>query len=155
MEAIYLVCGAGGPQLKRNPLGATHDGHQFRRTGTPMRPPFYFLVLLLPGCSVTRPIAPVPAPEAVENYLRAHPNAALRVVDSTGRARWVYDASLNADTLRGLRAPTMPRQPVAISLGETREVAAPRFSAVRTLGLVGGILAVVAGLALMAPDPVY
>jgi hypothetical protein len=21
MEAIYLVCGAGGPQLKRNPLG--------------------------------------------------------------------------------------------------------------------------------------
>ena len=26
MEAIYLACGAGGPQLKRNPLGSrTHD----------------------------------------------------------------------------------------------------------------------------------
>ena len=24
MEAIFLVCGAGGPQLKRNPLGCTH-----------------------------------------------------------------------------------------------------------------------------------
>ena len=23
MEAIFLVCGAGGPQLKRNPLGCT------------------------------------------------------------------------------------------------------------------------------------
>ena len=24
MEAIFLVCGAGGPQLKRNPLGGSH-----------------------------------------------------------------------------------------------------------------------------------
>jgi hypothetical protein len=91
----------------------------------------------------------------VENYLRDHPNAVLRVIDSTGRTRWVYETSLNGDTLRGFRVPTMPRQPVAIRLGETREVAAPRFSAVHTLGLVGGILALVGGLALMAPEPVY
>ena len=26
MEAIFLVCGAGGPQLKRNPLGCTITG---------------------------------------------------------------------------------------------------------------------------------
>jgi hypothetical protein len=25
MEAIHLVCGTGGPQLKRNPLGGPHQ----------------------------------------------------------------------------------------------------------------------------------
>jgi hypothetical protein len=25
MEAIFLVCGAGGPQLKRNPLYSAHE----------------------------------------------------------------------------------------------------------------------------------
>ena len=28
MEAIFLVCGAGGPQLKRNPLGRWHMAHR-------------------------------------------------------------------------------------------------------------------------------
>ena len=27
MEAIFLVCGAGGPQLKRNPLGRKREDH--------------------------------------------------------------------------------------------------------------------------------
>jgi hypothetical protein len=113
------------------------------------------LFLVLPACTVTRPIATSPAPQSLENYLRAHPRAALRVVDSTGRARWVYEATLRADTLRGLRAPTMPRQLVTIPLGEVAEVGASRMSPVRTLGFIGGILALGAALALMAPGPTY
>jgi hypothetical protein len=29
MEAIFLVCGAGGPQLKRNPLYSAHEVTSF------------------------------------------------------------------------------------------------------------------------------
>jgi hypothetical protein len=113
------------------------------------------LCLFIPGCTVTRSIAPAAAPETIESYLRTHPHAALRVTDSTGRARWVYDASLGADTLRGFRASTMPRQSLTIPVREIRQVAAPRFSPVHTMGFIAAIGALVAGLAIMAPDPVY
>jgi hypothetical protein len=53
VEAIYLVCGAGGPQLKRNPLGGC------------MRAPCHFLrysacATLLVACSRGRLVAPTP-----------------------------------------------------------------------------------------------
>ena len=113
------------------------------------------VLLALPACTVTRPIAPAPAPESIQEYLRAHPRTALRVTDSTGQVRWVYDAFLSADTLRGLRSTTMPRRPVTIPLTELSAVSASRLSAVRTLGLFGGILAVGVVLALSGPGPIY
>ena len=30
MEGIFLLCGAGGPQLKRNPLGSTPNNGRLR-----------------------------------------------------------------------------------------------------------------------------
>jgi hypothetical protein len=72
-----------------------------------------------------------------------------------GRRQWIYDAELRSDTLRGFRNTTMPHGPIAVPLIQITEVAAPRFSSTRTLGLVGGLAAVVGVLALMAPEPVY
>ena len=113
------------------------------------------LIVLAAGCTATRPVAQIPTPETILDYLRAHPHSALRVTDSTGGARWIYDATLDGDTLRGLRASTMPRELVAIPTGRIRSVAAPKFSASRTLGLIGGILAVGAVFALTTPGPTY
>jgi len=79
----------------------------------------------------------------------------LRVADSTGRSQWIYEAELRGDTLRGLRTSTMPRDSIAVAVIQINEVAAPRFSTTRTLGIVGGLAAVVGIWALMAPQPVY
>jgi hypothetical protein len=113
------------------------------------------LVVLAAGCTATRPVAQTPTPETIDDYLRAHPHSAMRVTDSTGGARWVYDATFDGDTLRGLRTSTMPRHLVAIPADRIRSVAAPKFSASRTLGLIGAILAVGAVLVLTTPGPTY
>jgi len=107
------------------------------------------------GCSATRPLARAPTPASIQDYLRRHPHAALRITDSMGRRQWIYNAELRSDTLRGFRNTTMPRGAIAVPLIQITEVAAPRFSSTRTLGLVGGLAAVVGVLALMAPEPVY
>lgn len=112
------------------------------------------LTLLLSGCSATRPLAG-PASVSIQEYLRHHPRAALRVADSTGRRQWIYEAELRGDTLRGVRNTSMPRNPIAIPVNQISAVGAPRFSAAHTLGLLGGIAAVAGILALMAPEPVY
>ena len=113
------------------------------------------LMLLVAACSVTKPVASTPTPASIQEYLARHPRAILRIADSTGRRQWIYDANLRADTLRGLRSTTMPRDSVAIPLRQVSEVAAPRFSATRTLGVLGGLAALVGFYALMLPDPVY
>jgi len=59
------------------------------------------------------------------------------------------------DTLRGLRNTTMPRDSIAMPLRHVSEVAAPRFSATRTLGLLGGLAALVGLYALTLPEPVF
>jgi hypothetical protein len=87
--------------------------------------------------------------------LQDHPHAILQVTDTVGRKRWLYDASLRGDTLHGLRTTTMPRERIAFSLDQIRQVAAPRFSTGRTLGLVGTLAALVGVWALMAPEPQY
>ena len=110
---------------------------------------------LIPGCSVVRPVAPAPTPATIAAYLQDHPRAILQVTDTAGRKRWLYDVSLRGDTLHGLRTTTMPREPAAFSLDQIRQVAAPRFSAGRTLGLVGALVSLVGVWALMAPEPQY
>ena len=115
------------------------------------------IVLVVPlvflACSVTRPIS-LPAPSTSE-----HPTkyAALLVTDSTGRARWVYNAFVEGDTLRGVRNPQGGRERLALPLSHVKSVAAARFSTGRTLGLVGtlGGIVLVIGLAASPPDYVY
>ncbi len=113
------------------------------------------LMLLVTACSVTKPVAPAPTPASIQEYLGRHPHAILRVADSTGRRQWIYDANLRGDTLRGLRNPTMPRDSIAMPLRQVSEIAAPRFSATRTLGVLGGLAALVGVYSLLLPEPVY
>jgi hypothetical protein len=111
--------------------------------------------VLLMACTVVRPITSGPTPVSIEEYLRTHPHATLRVVDSTGHARWFYDAVLRGDTLHGSRQSFLPREEITVPLSQIAEVGAQRFSAGRTGGLAGAVLAVVGVVALSAPKPVY
>lgn len=107
------------------------------------------VTLPIAACSVTKPVAPAPTPASVQAYLSDHDHATLRVADSSGRKQWIYDARLRGDTLRGLRNATVRWDSLAIPLVGVSEVAAPRFSATRTLGLLGGLAAIVGFFALV------
>jgi len=111
-----------------------------------------FVPIVFLACSVTRP-AFLPTPSPTEQGRTTHP--ALLVTDSAGRARWVYNAWVEGDTLRGLRSPDMPRERIALPIDQVRAVAAPRFSLRRTVGLIAGLGGVVMAALLLAPDPVY
>src|SRR5512146_661520 len=113
------------------------------------------LLLAFQACTAVRPIAQNPSPESIQAYLRSHPGATLRVTDSTGQARWVYDIAVIGDTLRGLRSSTMPRLPVVVPLRHITQVGAPRLSTTRTLRLIGGMLAVAAIFAFTTPGATY
>jgi len=104
------------------------------------------------ACSVTRPMS-LPTPSAGEEGRTLYP--ALWVTDATGRARWVYDAWVERDTLRGLRGPAPSRERIALPISQVRAVAAPRFSPGRTVGLIGGLVGLVLASVLLAPEPVY
>ena len=108
--------------------------------------------IVLVACSVTRPIS-LPVPSTKDERPTVYP--ALFVTDSAGRGRWGYDAWVERDTLRGLRAPDMPRERIALPISQVKAVAASRFSPARTFGLLGGLAGVLGALALMAPDPDY
>src|SRR6267154_1541982 len=101
-----------------------------------MRPIRFVMPIVLVACSVTRPTS-LPTPSASAQDRTIYP--ALLITDSTGRARWVYDAWVEGDTLRGLRAADAPRERIAVPLSQVTAVAAPRFSTGRSVGLVGGL----------------
>jgi len=111
-----------------------------------------FVPIVLLACSVTRP-ALLPTPSPTHQGRSTYP--ALRVTDSAGRARWVYNAWVDGDTLRGLRSPDMLRERIALPINQVRAVAAPRFSPGRTVGLIAGLGGVVMAVFLLTPDPVY
>ena len=114
------------------------------------------VVLLISACSVTKPVAPSPTPESIQAYLSDHPRATLRVTDSTGHKQWIYETRLRGDTLRGQRNASFRWDSIGIALAGKTEVAAPHFSPTRTLGLLGGIAALVGFFALVVqPKPVY
>ena len=108
--------------------------------------------IVLLACSVTRPTS-LPAPSVSEQRRTMYP--ALLVTDSTGRARWVYNAWVERDTLRGLRYPEASRERIALPVSQVMAVAAPRFSPGRTVGLIAGLGGVVIAALLLAPEPVY
>ena len=108
--------------------------------------------MVLLACSVTRPTA-FPVPSANEQRPTVYP--ALLVTDSAGRATWIFRAWVERDTLRGLRAPDMPREHVALPMSQVKGVAASRFSLGRTFGLLGGLGGVLGAIILMAPEPVW
>lgn len=118
----------------------------------PMRHLVLAIPLLLIGCSVTRPLS-LPTPAGTENRPSVYP--ALRVTDSAGRARWVYNARVEGDSIWGSRHPGASRPRIAVPLAEVRTLATPHFHVGRTVGLIGGLAGVVVAAALLAPDPVY
>ena len=113
------------------------------------------LGVVLAACTVVQPITSDPAPVRVEDYLRTHRLATLRVVDSSGRAHWFYDAEVRGDTLHGARSSFRPREEISLPLSQVADVGARSFSGTRTVGLlVAGILAAVGLLALTASKPI-
>jgi hypothetical protein len=113
------------------------------------------IVLLLTDCSSVRPVTSAPTPASIQSYLESHPHVGLRLIDQRGRGQWIYDVQVRGDTLYGLRNPSMPRDPIAVPFSQVTGVEAPRFSAARTLGLVGGLAAIAGVMALTGPKPVY
>jgi hypothetical protein len=141
-----------------------HNANGLWRTiMTPLSAHVRRCALVLPAvvvaCSVNRPISPTPEPAAVADYLAAHHHSDLLLTDSVGHSRWLHNARLDGDTLRGLRSRELPREQVAIPLTQVRSVAAPQFSTGRTAGLVGGVLGAllitIVVLAANGPHPVY
>jgi hypothetical protein len=83
----------------------------------------------------------------------------LFVTDRAGHSEWFHNPRLDGDTLRGLRSRELPRQPLAIPIGEIHGLATAQVSTARTVGLVGALLGVVTATVLIAashgPEPVY
>src|SRR2546423_15143120 len=113
------------------------------------------LAFALTGCTAMHPVASAPTPVSIQAYLDRHPHAAVQVIDTLGRGRWIYDAGVHGDTLLGVRNTSPPWDPIALPFSQIRDVCAPRFSMVRTAGLLGGVVAIVGVTALSAPKPVY
>jgi hypothetical protein len=111
--------------------------------------------LLLTGCAITRPVIANPTPSSIQEYVQHRAPATLLVSDSSGHKRWVYNAVVAGDTLRGRRTTTNPPVAINIPLNQINGVAESRYSSGRTLALVGGIAALVLVLALNAPPPTY
>ena len=141
----------------RDPLGAT-EAHTMR-TSNLSHAVILFAASLLCACAVNRPVALTPDASGLAAFLDARHPADILVTDATGHSQMVHNPQLDGDTLRGLRNRDLPRERVSIPLGSVQGVAVPEFSAGRTLGLTGGILAVAAvGLLIVVgngPQPVY
>src|SRR6266513_4114427 len=108
------------------------------------------LVLALIACTAIHPVTSAPTPISIQAYLDRHPDAAVQVIDTLGRGRWIYDARVHGDTLLGVGNTSPPWDPIALPFSQIRDVRAPRFSMVRTAGLLGGVVAIVGVTALSA-----
>jgi hypothetical protein len=113
---------------------------------------------LVTGCSVTRPVPAAADAASLRNYLAEHPTANLRVTERSGRKYWVHAAEIRGDSLAGRRGYDVPVRPLSVGLDDVVELRTGHFSAGRTAGAVGGVLAI-AGVALVVlideAQPVY
>ena len=114
--------------------------------------------MLVIGCTVTRPVPATPDAVSLRNYLTEHPRANLRVTERSGRKYWVHAPEVRGDSLVGRLGYDMPLRPLRVGLDEVVELRTGHFSAGRTAGAVGGVLAV-AGVALLLvideAQPIY
>ena len=104
--------------------------------------------MLVTGCSVTRPVPATPDALSLRTYLAEHPRANLRVTERSGRKYWVHALEIRGDSLVGRRGYDLPVERRSVGLADVVELRTAHFSAGRTAGLVGGVLAV-AGVALV------
>ena len=114
--------------------------------------------MLVTGCSVTRPVPATPDAPSLRSYLAEHPTANLRVTERSGRKYWVHAPEVRGDSLVGRWGYDMPVRPLSVGLADVVELRTGHFSAGRTAGAVGGVLAV-AGVALVLvideAQPIY
>jgi hypothetical protein len=104
--------------------------------------------MLMAGCSVTRPMPVTPDAAALRSYLAEHPTADVRVTARSGRRYWVHAPEVRGDSLVGRRGYDVPVRHLSVGLDDVVELRTGHFSAGRTAGVVGGVLAV-AGVALL------
>jgi hypothetical protein len=104
--------------------------------------------VLIAGCSVTRPMPVTPDAPMLRSYLAEHPTANLRVTARSGRQYWMPAPEVRGDSLVGRQGYDVPVQHLSVGLDDVVELRTGHFSAGRTAGLVGGVLAL-AGVALV------
>ena len=102
MEAIFLICGAGGPQLKRNPLGGCPDHTRAMRPC----PASVLTVLALLSCGPHKPsgLLPNPVASSLLRLAEVHGDLVGIAIDSvTGTPLWgaqvIVQDSLSLTTL--------------------------------------------------------
>lgn len=114
--------------------------------------------MLVAGCSVTRPVPVTPDAVSLRSYLAEYPAANLRVTERSGRKYWVHAPEVRGDSLVGRWGYDVPVQPLRVGLDDVVELRTAHFSAGRTAGVVGGVLAA-AGVALLLvideAQPIY
>ena len=122
---------------------------------TPTRLICVVVSALSAACYINRPLSVAPQRGPVAEYLASHPHAVLYVIDSAGNGRWLHHPSLDGDTLRG--RPTQDfteRRLLAIPLSQVASLAVPQFSAGRTAGLMGGLVAATGvAVIIFVPEP--
>ena len=114
--------------------------------------------MLVTGCSVTRPVPATADAVSLQTYLAEHPAANLRVTERSGRKYWVHAPEVRGDSLVGRRGYDLPIRPLSVGFDDVAELRTGHFSAGRTAGAVGGVLAA-AGVALLLlieeAQPIY
>jgi hypothetical protein len=103
--------------------------------------------ILLSGCSVTRPMPVTPDAASLRGYLAEHPTADVRVTARSGKRFWLHTPEVQGDSLVGRRGYDIPVRHLSVGLDQGAQLHTGHFSAGRTAGVVGGVLAV-AGVAL-------
>jgi hypothetical protein len=97
--------------------------------------------LLLPACSVTRPMPVALDAPGVSAFLADHPHTNLRVTEHSGRHYWVHAPVVRGDSLVGQRGYDVPVQALSVPLDQVAELRTSHFSWGRTGAVVAGTVA--------------
>jgi hypothetical protein len=114
--------------------------------------------VLVAGCSVTRAVPVTPDAVSLTSYLAEHPATNLRVTERSGRKYWVHSPEVRGDSLVGRRGYDVPVRLLSVGLDDVVELHTSHFSAGRTAGVVGGVLAaagVALALVIEEAQPIY
>lgn len=106
-------------------------------------------MMLGTACTSNRAAVTAAGPETLSAYLASSNPADILVTDKSGGSHWYHNPTMDGDSLRGVRGHDLPRYPVAIAVADIAGIQEAHFSAGRTLGLIGGVLAVVTAAVLI------